>query len=188
MSVGDALAEAVRFAPYGLPTDEFVRRLVPKITASDLDACWQWTGATSTTGYPQMRFAANGRARTHFTHRLVYLAVHGSLGRSMSVCHTCDNPLCVNPGHLFLGTHGQNMRDMARKGRANGWFKTHPRRGERNRGAKLNAHQVIEIRRLFEVGACRRDLRVRFGVGKTAIDNILAGRTWAHVSAEGGEK
>jgi hypothetical protein len=130
--------------------------------------CLVWTGATTSAGYGTVRFN-----RTQWrAHRAVYTIVHGPIPSGLLVCHTCDNPPCVAPEHLFLGTNADNMRDKIVKGRLR------VARGEDSGGAVLTEEQVRRIRddhRPSPVVA--RD----YGVTAGAIRGIWAYRTWKHV-------
>jgi hypothetical protein len=104
---------------------------------------------------------------------------HGPIRGGLWVLHKCDNPGCVRPGHLFLGTHGDNMVDMRRKGRSN-----RPN-GERARSAKLTAEQVLLIRAEHDPnwhsGRGCKALAKRYGVGANAIHCIVHRKTWQHI-------
>lgn len=76
-------------------------------------ACWEWVGGRNADGYGEVR--ADGRMQK--AHRVSWALAHGPIPPGMHVCHTCDNPPCVNPEHLFLGTNRANMRDRQAKGR-----------------------------------------------------------------------
>jgi DNA-binding XRE family transcriptional regulator len=100
---------------------------------------------------------------------------HGSIPEGMRVLHTCDLPTCVNPDHLFLGSQGDNARDMVRKGRAN------PIVGEKSRLSKLKEEDVRAILRCDERAS---DIASRLGVSRTTIHKIRSGKNWSHISKE----
>lgn len=104
---------------------KYVLRSTPYVSG-----CWEWTGATAQSGAgPVGRFKYEGRSQ--WAPRVAYHLYKGRIPRGKVVCHRCDNPLCVRPAHLFLGTHKQNAQDKVRKGRA----------GRGGTGPKLNADQ-----------------------------------------------
>lgn len=118
-------------------------------------------------------------------HRLSYQLFCGPIPPGMYVCHTCDVKPCVNPTHLFVGTHRDNVDDMVRKGRqARGdghGSRLHPERvarGENQGLSKLDWNSVREIRRLRTAGWTYRELAERFGVDYTNIGHIVTGKTW----------
>ena len=82
--------------------------------------CWVWTAAHHERGYGYFHFPEFDGRKSSFAHRVSYFLYKGVHPKDMSVCHTCDNPSCVNPDHLFLGSHADNMKDMSKKGRATG--------------------------------------------------------------------
>lgn len=133
--------------------------------------CWEWIGSKNRLGYGAIGRGPNGG--TIQAHRLSYELHNSVIPIGMEVCHTCDNPSCVNPAHLWLGTHKENMRDRSLKGR----FKCN--KGEENPKAKLNRELVKEIRNLYKTGEfSHTGLAEVFNVSKASIYYIVNGKTW----------
>ena len=144
------------------------------------DSCWLWKGIIRVgrygKGLPYGRFKAkvDGKWSRLTAHHIAYELTHGPIPDEVFVLHECDNPICVNPDHLFLGTKADNNRDRAKKGRS--------ARGENHPKSKLVPEQVLEIRRLNrEEGWTHRKLATHFGVGKGSIQGILNGSHWSHL-------
>lgn len=136
------------------------------------EGCWLWQGATGSTS-PYGVIRAFGRQTT--AHRVSYRLANGPIPAGQQVLHTCDNPLCVKPSHLFLGTQLDNMRDMISKGRqATGHKLNHSdQTGELNANAKLTNDQVAEMRRLFAAGVSQADLMRSFGTTRANVNCIV---------------
>lgn len=132
--------------------------------------CWNSKKAKNKGGYT--KFVAFGR--TLLFHRVSYELYHGPIPNTMMVCHKCDNPTCVNPDHLFLGTAQDNMDDKIAKGRHKG-----APRGERHPGSKLTSWQVSELRLRIDQGENQYSLAKEFGVSQSIISNIKTGKRWS---------
>lgn len=158
-----------------------LERFYNKVEKSDNpDGCWLWTGSISKAGYGVI--GANGKGI--YTHRFIYEHFKGTIPDGMFVCHTCDNPACCNPAHLWLGTHKENMRDMARKERA--VYQRHPEKAPRGEQVtqfvKLTAQDVREIRRRNALGGVSYlDLAQQYGVDRTNIGCIVRRVSWKHI-------
>lgn len=144
---------------------DLVDRLMSRV-AVQTSGCWEVSGHRMNKGYVQI---ACGRGRKMLAHRLAWFLRHGDPGE-WCVLHRCDNPPCVNPAHLFLGTRADNNRDMWAKGRGN---RERPR-GEAAHHAKLSDRQVEEIRRLYAAGRyTQRQLAERFGIVQSHVWRLV---------------
>ncbi|WP_247424170.1 HNH endonuclease [Ralstonia pseudosolanacearum] len=143
------------------------------------DGCWRWLGGVNAKGYGQIRREPVGnatRGEKALTHRVAWELTRGPIPRGLHVCHRCDNPCCVNPSHLWLGTHADNLADMRVKGRA--------ARGNRSGTARLESRQVQIIKRLLYLGHCSAlEVSTLLGVSPATIDAIRNQKTWEHVDA-----
>lgn len=130
------------------------------------DGCWAWTGRLDDKGYARFEYGPHQLA-----HRVSWEIHNGPIPMGLCVLHTCDNPPCCNPAHLFLGTRHDNVRDMDQKGRRGGC-------GSTNKNSKLTEDVVREIRRSTETSAA---LARRFGVHNATVHRARFGNHWRHV-------
>lgn len=131
--------------------------------------CWLWEGASSGR-YGNIHI----KDKTFLVHRIVWELHNGSIPEGMCVCHTCDTPSCVNPRHLFLGTHKANMQDRENKGR--GYIPYV--RGEKHGRCKLTTKQVLAIR---EDKRSQKEIAKNYDVCQMTISNIKCRRKWNHL-------
>jgi len=144
-----------------------VKRFWDKVDKSG--NCWLWTAGKDKDGYGLIKF--NGRQ--HRAHRVVLLLDGCDIPSGMLVCHTCDNPSCVNPDHLWIGTNDDNMADMHKKSR-------HVSRpGEKHHNAKITEEDVQKIRSCKT--ARTTDLAKKFGISESHTSGIRHGNKWKHI-------
>jgi hypothetical protein len=135
-----------------------------KVKIGEENDCWPWERNMNPQGYGTLRI----QGKMKRAHRVAYELSRGPIPDGMVVCHTCDNPSCVNPHHLFLGSQRDNVQDMANKGR-------HP-------AAKLGELQVVAIRKLYASGERNQsDLANMFGVTKQQISLIINRKNWTRI-------
>jgi hypothetical protein len=161
------------------------RRFWSKVDKSAV--CWLWNGSRNRRGYGLF----NIDRRSRLAPRIAWTLTVGAIPDGMSVLHKCDNPPCVNPEHLFLGTMRDNVLDMLQKNRANpakgerSGPRKHPERvprGETSGKSKLTDDAVRTIRAEYSAGTVTRaDLARRFAVKHTTVCDIVARRAWKHI-------
>lgn len=146
-------------------------RFWPKVDLSGgPDACWPWLAATNAGGYG-IFYRGPKRGRMHIAHRVAFELFVGPIPEGQDVLHHCDNPPCVNPAHLYLGTDVENARDRHVRGR--------DARGSRNGLAKLTEEAVVDIRaRYARGGILQRELAEEHGVDPSLISRIVSGELW----------
>ena len=139
----------------------------------DRSKCWIYNRMTGE-GYGDM----SNRKVYRRAHRFSWELHYGPIPEGMYVCHKCDVRNCVNPDHLFLGTHQDNQIDKIKKGRSK-----HPR-GSESGGAKLTEIQVLSIKKAIKEGIRLIKLARLYNVSDHCIGSIKMGRTWAHIKEE----
>lgn len=138
------------------------------------DECWIWTGPRRRRGYGAINEGGTG-GRTLVASRVAWELAHGkSIPEGMIVRHSCDNPPCVNPAHLLLGTHADNSRDRVDRGR-------HVRGVDHPR-ARLTEQQVIEIVGLLAQHVNQHEIAERFGISQALVSGIRRGTHWSHIA------
>lgn len=129
--------------------------------------CWEWTGATTSAGYGQLSVNYKDKG----AHRISWELANGPIPPGMFVCHCCDNPHCVNPDHLFLGTPKDNLADAAAKGRMS--------RGEQHYRTTLTEWQIREIRRLAsERNLSSSEISAELRVSYYAVYGVVTHNSW----------
>lgn len=167
-----------------------VERFWEKVDKTDY--CWNWKAGTDGRGYGVFFFENKNQK----AHRVSFKFAHGKINEGMSICHKCDNPSCVNPDHLFEGTHQENLADCVSKGR-NGavtkpWafakgdrhgMRLHPdsvMKGVKHPKAKLSDGDVAYLRS-HKGEKSERAFAKQFGVSHSLIHQVLSVKTWRHV-------
>lgn len=150
-------------------TNKFLRGI--KVCES---GCWTCTTATPTKrGYLRMSVKHGGTYHKAKAHRFSYNHFVGSIPAGKVICHTCDNPSCCNPSHLFVGTQSDNMQDMVRKERG--------LVGEKNGNTRFTEADIVSIYAEVDAGVSRADIARKLGVTAVTISHIATGRNWKHL-------
>lgn len=150
-------------------------RFWEKVAKAGEDECWPWQACINPkTGYGGFGWGY----RMLQAHQASYILAHGSIPDDLCVLHTCDNRACVNPAHLYAGTHADNTEDKMRRGR----HRFGSVLGSASPNAKIAEEDVRAIRALSTQGVSYGQLSRRFGIGKSQVFRIVKRKTWAHVT------
>ena len=155
-------------------TEKIIEKFWAKVDKKSDDECWNWTASMDRHGYGQIGV----NYKNYRTHRIAWVIHSGEIPEGLCVCHKCDNPACVNPAHLFLGTLKDNAVDRSKKCRGVSPDNT----GERNGRHKITEKDVIAIRLKYApyiYSACK--LAKEYGVTTTTIYRIVKYKTWKHI-------
>lgn len=157
-------------------TPKDVKRFWSKVDKSG--ECWTWQASRNANGYGTFKLDR----KAILAHRFAWLVANGTIPVGLLVCHSCDNPPCCNPAHLWVGTVADNARDMAAKGRSAAQ-RHHVSRGSKNGQAKLREADIAVIRlRYVRRQVTLQQLASEFGVSESLIHCIVTRKTWKHVA------
>jgi hypothetical protein len=153
--------------PSHLSANDFQKRFWDNVVVSK-SGCWEWQGSVfKNTGYGCITI----NSKPCLAHRVSYEQSYGEIPNKLMILHKCNNKLCINPEHLYAGTHNDNMKDMANADTL---------KGERNANSILTEKQVKEIKELIsERKMFYKDIADRYGVRRQTIKDIALGRTWS---------
>ena len=184
---------------------KIIEKFWSRVDKQGANDCWEWMGNLWNNGYGRFCFSVNGNLTTIGAHRFSYEINSGEpISKGLFVYHQCDNPKCVNPSHLFLGTNSDNLLDASKKGRTatgkrNGqhthpersirgdahWTRIHPEkklRGVSNGRAKLTEKEIIEMRFLYSTGKFSYEkLAKKYSITSVQVGNIIRKESWTHV-------
>ena len=156
-----------------------IKRFWSYVDLTRIDSCWLWLGYKVKDGYGALTLSekAIGKRRTCVAHRLSWMLCKGPIPKGFYVLHDCDNPPCVNPAHLFLGSQFDNMRDMQHKQRGPN------QKGSNNGRAKLTEKDVLYLREVWPTlkRGKKQKIAAKFDVAYSRIRDAVTGRTWKHL-------
>lgn len=147
-----------------------VERFWARVQRGETSKCWLWTGGRTYQGYGRVSW----RGKKTAAHRVALALIDGLWDSHLRVCHSCDNPPCCNPAHLWRGTDADNVHDMHRKGR----FTPQPKKGEDNPNAILTTAAVIAIR---QSQLSTSKLAAQYGISKDTVLHVKRRERWGHI-------
>lgn len=173
---------AIRYRKFPEVNNQLKAKFWARVDRKGDAECWPWIGGSNPKRGGYGRFYI--RREDFRSHRVAYWLHYGQDPGELDVCHTCDNPICVNPHHLFLGTRADNHRDMDIKGRRRIAIKEHPelaQRGINRWNAKFTEQNIRDIRHLYASGFSQGDIAKRFNSSQPEISLIVRRKTWKHI-------
>ncbi len=143
------------------------------------EGCWSWSGQLNKQGYPLM--SCSYKMGTLFGHRASFMIYKGKITKGLHICHSCDNPICTNPDHLWVGTAKDNNDDMTLKGRRK-FTKPPIHLGSKNPASKLDEDKVKEIKKMLNSGLKCQYIADIYKVSYKIVNRIKHNHTWRHVT------
>lgn len=173
--LGAHMSDVVRTKRIPELSAAFAKRFWGRLDTVDQDVCWIWKGARSSG-----RGTVRAGRMVHYAPRIAYHLSVPAWDQSLYILHTCDNPLCCNPKHLFTGTAQDNATDRDRKGR----HRPHDISGSKHPLAVLTEADIPAIRMACARGETKAQVARQYGVDPSAISRIASGKRWPHVKTE----
>lgn len=153
---------------------KYIDKFWKKVEVRSIEECWNWKGEIRA----RYGYFKPSNEKGYRAHRFAWMATFGKIPPNIFVCHACDNPICVNPNHLWLGTAKDNAQDMIQKGRASKIRAF----GEKSGKSVLTEEKVKQILDMHRTGKySHRQLARIMSVSKSAIQSVLYNRTWKHI-------
>lgn len=149
------------------------QKLKSQVKIDPETSCWNWQRTKTPKGY--------GRIGDSYAHRVSYETFIGPIPKRLCVCHRCDNPSCINPAHLFVGTHKDNMQDCVQKNRIS---RKGGRRGEAHHSAKLSVEKVEAIFTAYSNGQPVAEIAQSLGLKPSSIYKVLKRKSWKALNLE----
>lgn len=138
------------------------------------ESCWLWKGSFVRKGYGSLFY----KGKQTRAHRISWMIHFGNIPEGLHVCHSCDNPQCTNPDHLWIGTNYENRQDSVRKGRTNGGSSP----GSKHPCSKLTEDQVLQIREIRKTTDLTfKEIGNMFGIDYSTAGDICRRKTWKHI-------
>lgn len=158
----------------GVPKIPLLDRIESKYEAVTESGCWIWTASVNKAGYGQISMPG----RPMLAHRVCWEFYKGPIPNGKFICHKCDTPGCINPDHMFVGDHRDNMQDMRNKGRAP---KVESAKGDKNKSSKISNETALAI---FNAEGPQREICKTFNVSRSTLQAIKYGRQWSSVTGK----
>ena len=164
------------YAPKNEPDNRkyLAMRIINGLDSAPEVGCWEWKRSKNIYGYGTLK--VNGKTVT--AHKTAYELFVGEVPDGLLVLHSCDNPSCINPAHLHVGTQSDNMKECYERGRSS--IKPVSLKGEKNGSAKLTSADVNEIRKMLSCGKKQQQIAEVFKISQSQVSNIARERRWAY--------